>query len=222
MRTRLDGRTIVEEVHSWAGPLAADDERRLTRDKRSMNRLARRRLARRRKFLLERKKILTRRRTDAILKWDVDGDGWISRAELMQILLDLIPSSPPTEEDVAVLMATCAKRDARMASVAPGASSLDDVQPPRLTPAESLRALRRYEIAVSDVVSASGTVIGSIASSLGSLDDLDDFEELLEEERAESRARQLTGGSALDVSSPRTVPERMGPNGGDSRFCTLM
>jgi hypothetical protein len=218
VRTRLDGRLIVEEVHSWSGPLAADDARRLTRDRRNMNRIARRRLARRRKFLLVRRRILAERRAAALLKWDADGDGWLSRVELMKMFHDLLPGSAPGEEDIVMLIAMCAKRDERSADAVGSNGTLGGIGSRRLTPAEALRALARYEVAVSDVASVAGTVVGSIASSLGSLDDLDEFEELLQEERAERVYQQLADASPL---STRTTPQGLPPTR-DSRFCAVM
>lgn len=178
-RTKLRSGELVEYVKSWSGPLASDTARRLTKDKTRMNRIARRRLARRRKFLKERKRILSERRAELIRKmYDLDGDGKLSMSEFRSLLNDIY--SPPTDDDVVMLMQMCAGRNPgvgqpRGARVHPAPA--DNM----LTPSEALSALVKYERVLAEVA----TVACSVAESLSSMAELDEFAELLELERQE-------------------------------------
>ena len=124
-----------------------------------MTRQSRRRLARQRKFKLNFKRLLRERREQAILKWDANGDGWLSRDDIQRLLIDLLPKAPPNEEDIDSLMRACGKRDAAAAS-----SASATAPPTRLTAAEALKALSRYDVAVSDV--ASLVSVASVGSTV--------------------------------------------------------
>ena len=69
----------MEHQRFWCNELAADTARRLTADKAKMNRIGRRKLARKRKFMMERNRLLKERRVVAIqemvARWDANGDG---------------------------------------------------------------------------------------------------------------------------------------------------
>lgn len=193
-----NGRVILDEVNTWRGRLSGDEARRLTVDHRHMQRLARRRLARRRKYMLERRRLLNQRRTTALLQWDADGDGWFTPADLRSMLTELVPGAPPSDADVVALMERCALRDAgRSPRVHPTTA---DAAPSRLTSAEALRALCKFELAVADTASLAS--LGSTASVISSIDDLSDFEELLAEER-------------LAKHTPRPAPIAEGDADGD-------
>jgi hypothetical protein len=177
--TVRSGFEITEHVKSWSGPLASDTARRLTKDKSGMNRIARRRLARRRKYLQERKRILAERRAELIRRtYDLDGDGFLSISDFKMLLSDTLPNSTPSDEDLVLLMETCTTSSrtgqSRSARVNPSPPGI-------LTPSEALSALSMYERALHDVATAAC----SVAESLSSMADLDDFEELLYIERQE-------------------------------------
>ena len=95
---------MVDEYKSWQGAIGQDEVRRLTRDRKQMQRRARRALARKRKYRMQRRKIIHERQLRAILMWDHDQDGKLSRLELRQLLTDLIKKAPPTEQDLDTLM----------------------------------------------------------------------------------------------------------------------
>ena len=161
LNTKFKTGDINEHIRSWSGPLASDTARRLTRDKTRMNRIARRHLARRRKFLQERKRILAERRAELIrTTYDKDLDGWISASEFRALLSDVLPNSPPSDEEIALLMQACSVRisgggkPGSFARVHP--SSTDT----KLTPAEALTALGKYERVMCDVATVAVSVAG--------------------------------------------------------------
>lgn len=191
----VDGET--REVHSWIGGLSTAQAYALTRDRKEMTRMSRRRLARKRKWKLEHKRLVAERRAAAIVeRWDVTQDYKIDRGELRQMLVELMPSTPPADEDLDALLRTCAGSKAAIRTNRGGPSSNAlriEGEPPWLSPEEALLALRKYGLATAEVESMVGSTVGAsstVSEAIANLADLDDFEELLREERARPIAEE--------------------------------
>lgn len=199
VRTVINSRgdVAIDNHRRWQIPLSSDEVNRLTKDRKQMNRRARRGLAAKRRYRLERKRIIRQRHEQAMLHWDFDGDGKLSRTELSQMLSELVSKAPPSDADLDALMTACSAASSRPQQQHAGSvAQVVPHTPPAmlLTPAEALKALRRYDIAVSDVASV---VSLGMLEVVANISDLDDFEELLEEEKREARAAadgSLVGG----------------------------
>ena len=98
-RTNIGSRVVVDEVRKFQGPVSTYEIRRLTADRRAMNRIARRSLARKRKFKVEQRRLLRERRIQLIHQRFADSSGAVGREQLRRMLNVLMPKAPPSDEE---------------------------------------------------------------------------------------------------------------------------
>jgi hypothetical protein len=210
---RMDG--YVDEVRSWTGGLSSDRAYALTRDQKHTTRVGRRKLARRRKWKLEHRKILAERRATAILqRWDRDGDHLISRDELRHMLQELLPSATPTDDDLEALLRTCAGSPAAQKLTGQSGGSIRrGGSAQALRAEEALLALKKFALAVEEVKTCVGGT--SVAESIASLAELDVFDELVHEEKADkARPDAIAEDAAAGPCAPPTLAALQGESSG--------